>query len=223
MLLKVLIVDDDAEVLRVMRDVMTPLGASVVTETSSARAEELVNRDKFEGIIIDLLMPGIDGVELTKRVRASKLNGKTPIIAISGSGENMQKANAAGANFFLAKPFDRRKLTGLLNITRGSMLEERRRFKRVKFSGEVSCQSGSNKLTGPGLDLSQGGVSFMGNTALQAGAKVELSFRVRGGTLVKVSGNVIRVDEYNRVSVQFTDLQAGDKQAIRDYVNAEPD
>src|SRR5271155_5662326 len=87
--------------------------------TDSREAARLLGKEKFDAIFLDVRMPAPDGIELTKLIRASGINQSTPIVIITGEGENAVLARAfqAGATFFLFKPIDRHRMLRLLRVT----------------------------------------------------------------------------------------------------------
>ena len=113
MALKVLIVEDDGPTLELMDEVLTSLKAEVRALSDSEQASALVNQERFDGIFVDLQMPGVDGFELARQVRKSSWNKSAPIVVVTGhdNAKIMQEAFAAGATFFLQKPVDRQRLT----------------------------------------------------------------------------------------------------------------
>jgi len=223
--LKVLVVDDDEPMLKLLAEVLSGLGVQPVTMSSSVRAAKLVETEKFDGIFLDLLMPEMDGFALAAKIRSSQLNATVPIAVISGSTDPKarQKAHEAGAAFFLYKPFDRKQLALLLNTTRGIMLQERRRAKRVAFTGQVGIEDGAAKGSGTASNLSEGGIALTTTMKLESGKKVKLSFRVPGmAEPMSATAQVLGVDG-KRVSGQFSDLKTPDKEAIREYVATQPE
>src|SRR2546426_8881899 len=127
--LKLLIVEDDLASLELMAEVFTSLTAEVRPVGDSEKAAALVNGERFDGIFLDLEMPNLHGFDLARRIRKSSWNQSTPIIIVTGRDDRrtMQEAFAIGATFFLQKPVDRQKLTGLFRTVRGALLENRRR------------------------------------------------------------------------------------------------
>ena len=142
-----------------MTEVFTSLQAEVRPLSDSEEAAGIVNREKFDGIFLDLEMPNLNGFDLARLVRKSSWNKSTPIIIVTGRDERqtMQQAFALGATFFLQKPVDRQKLNNLFRTVRGGMLENRRRYTRVPLQTEVTCVVGSRRLQGMSWNLSQGG------------------------------------------------------------------
>jgi CheY-like chemotaxis protein len=223
MRLKVLVVEDDIPTLELMREVLTPLGLEVRLANDSQHASTLINQEKFDGIFLDLMMPKVDGFELARQIRQSSLNKRTPIVIVSGREDRgtVQQAFTAGGTFFLYKPVDRERLTRLLNSTRGTMLDERRRVKRVAVQTKVECQVGSRKIAGMSLNLSQSGLLFQGDGSLVPGNVGQLSFRLPRQKLpINAQGIVVRADEKQRVGVRFSKISAEDRQRIRDFIGS---
>lgn len=224
MALKVLAVEDDQATLDLIYEVLSSLGVNVHPMNNSQQAARLVDQEKFDGIFLDLVMPEVDGLELTRLVRRSGWNRRTPVVMITGKEDKdtIEQAFAAGATFFLAKPIDRSKLIRLLNSTRGSMLEERRRFQRISLRTQVAYQVGDRKFTGQSSNLSQTGILFEGNGALKPGIALQFSFRLPEQPLpIEAEGVVVRVDDKGRVGVRFTQLRTEDRQRIRELVSSQ--
>ena len=131
MSIKILVVEDDLLTLELMVEVLSSLEVETRPISDSLEAATLIHQEKFDGIFLDLMMPNVDGFELARRIRQSSQNKRTPIVIITARDdkETMAQAFEAGGTFFLNKPVDKERLTGLLNSTRGTMLEERRRSK----------------------------------------------------------------------------------------------
>jgi len=102
---KVLVVDDDAVVGKSFDRVLTKdKGYVVITAQSGAEALEKMRTQKYDLVFTDIKMPGMDGIELTERVRANQ--PWTPIVIITGYGTvaNETRAKAAGVSDFIRKP-----------------------------------------------------------------------------------------------------------------------
>jgi CheY-like chemotaxis protein len=99
---RLLVVDDDVKILRFLRSSLRLAGYDVVTAESGEEALQLMESAKPQCIILDVLMPVVDGFEVLKRLRA---DSELPVIAISAHASNAGQALSLGANVFLAKPF----------------------------------------------------------------------------------------------------------------------
>ena len=102
---KVLVVDDDAVVGKSFNRVLSEKKGYVVTTVENAHeALEQMREQSFDVVFTDIKMPGMDGVELAERVKASQ--PWTPVVIITGYGttENESRAKAVGVTDFVRKP-----------------------------------------------------------------------------------------------------------------------
>jgi uncharacterized protein (TIGR02266 family) len=218
--LKLLVVEDDAPSLELMEEVLTSLKAQVLPVNDGRNAASRINQEKFDGIFLDLEMPNMHGFDLTRHIRESSWNRSTPIVIVTGRDERstMQQAFAIGANFFLQKPVDRRKLTTLFRAVRGAMLENRRRNVRVPLRTDVLCTNGSTSIRGMTWNLSQGGILIDSASSLKAGDIVRLLFRLpMSGEQIDGAGVVVWVSE-NRQGIRFTKMNPQSSNAIKDFI-----
>ncbi|HYX70000.1 MAG TPA: response regulator [Terriglobales bacterium] len=222
--LRILVIDDEPGVLGLMQEVLTLMGAEAYTLGSAPAALEMVEQQKFDGILVDIMMPEIDGLEVIRRVRRAERNQRTPIVAVSGSDDRktMEESLAAGATFFLHKPFDHRSLTRMLNSTRGSMLQERRRHARVPIHCPVRCQAGSTRINAAGHDISEGGIRLLASKRLPEGTKVAISLTLPGqDALFEAPGMVVRAEEEGTLSLKFGDLPLPTRHQLRAFLGAQ--
>ncbi len=98
----VLVVDDHPKVLRFIEIDLKLREFEVVTTTSGSEALELVKSGKPDIVLLDIIMPGMDGFEVLRKLRDFT---QLPVIAFSASPGNYQDAMRLGANDFMAKPF----------------------------------------------------------------------------------------------------------------------
>jgi CheY-like chemotaxis protein len=119
--MKVLLVDDEADVCRLVKTMVEPLGVEVRTCSDSREAASILETEKFDGIMLDVAMPNLDGIELTRKIRTTPLNQQAPIIMITGMDDvdTMRRAFEAGATFFIGKPFSREKVYAIFRSARG--------------------------------------------------------------------------------------------------------
>jgi len=217
--LKLLVVEDDLPSLELMNEVFTSLEADVRPISDGERAADLVNRERYDGIFLDLEMPNMHGFDLARRIRESSWNKSTPIVIVTGRDDRttMQHAFATGATFFLQKPVDRQKLSTLFRTVRGSLSENRRRQARVPVQTDVLCDVGSRNVRGVSWNLSRGGIQVDIGT-LKSGDNVRLSFRLPiSTTRIDAFGVVVWASE-TRQGIQFTKMSAQNAEAIRQFI-----
>jgi CheY-like chemotaxis protein len=218
--LRLLVVEDDALSLELMQEVLTSLKADVCSINDSQQAAALVNQNKFDGIFMDLEMPLMHGFELARRIRESSRNRYTPIVVVTGRDEKatMQEAFAKGATFFLQKPIDRQKLTGLFRAVRGTFLENRRRNLRVPLRTPVTCSEGARASDGMTWNLSQGGILIDTPAGLKPGDLVRLSFRLPvSGEQIDALGVVVWTST-SRQGIRFTKLSDQNRHVIKEFI-----
>ena len=117
---KILMVDDDDLVLLALRELLTPAGYQVSTSLSGVDALQQLGDTQFDIIIIDIVMPEMDGFELCRLIRSEPGYAETPIIMLTAKSSDEDRKNGleAGANLFLPKPISPERL---LNIIAGAL------------------------------------------------------------------------------------------------------
>ena len=110
----ILIVDDDDRIRNLLKDYLTENNYIVSTSENAEQAKEKLNFLKFDIIILDVMMPGQNGYELTKDI---KKQIKVPIILLTAKGEveNRIKGLELGADDYLGKPFEPKELLLRIN------------------------------------------------------------------------------------------------------------
>ena len=105
----ILIVDDDDRIRSLLRDYLTDNNYIISTAENSNQAKEKLEYLKFDIIILDVMMPGQNGYELTKEIKHQM---KIPIILLTAKGEveNRIKGLELGADDYLGKPFEPKEL-----------------------------------------------------------------------------------------------------------------
>ncbi len=103
----ILVVDDVSENLKLLLSLLTPVGYKVRPASNGAEALDAVKRKKPDLILLDIKMPGMDGFEVCKRLKADSQLKKIPIIFITALGETADKVKAfhAGGVDYITKPF----------------------------------------------------------------------------------------------------------------------
>ncbi len=109
---RVLIVDDEASVRRLLTGQLSLVGFDPLTVEDGPAALELAATAAIDVIVLDVVMPAMDGFELCRRLKANPQTAAIPIIFLSatGNGEYRRRAFALGAADFLVKPFQTNRL-----------------------------------------------------------------------------------------------------------------
>jgi CheY-like chemotaxis protein len=226
--LNALVVEDNASSLERICDALQGAGISAMATRSPLHASELLDRRKFDGIFLDLAMPGLNPAALSRQIRRSTRNATTPIIVVGEQDRPgpyaIKEAFAAGAQFYLAKPLDRAKLLHLVNSTQGSLMRERLRSQTVEMRTAVSCRTGSGEYSGVSTQVNETGIVFQFDGKLHSGDFVRLSFRLpRTECKVETTGTIMRVMRdagQQRAACRFDNLSSASLQAIHDFVTS---
>jgi len=107
---KILIVDDDARIRALLRRYLAQEGFEVILAEDGKALSRIMLRDAVDLIVLDLMMPGEDGLSICRRLRAA--NDRTPIIMLTAKGEDVDRIVGleVGADDYLSKPFNPREL-----------------------------------------------------------------------------------------------------------------
>jgi len=103
---KILIVDDDARLRRLLERFLDEQGYRVRTVENTEQMDRLLSRELFQLVVLDLMMPGEDGLSACRRLREA--NNQIPIIMLTAKGDEASRIQGLeqGADDYLAKPFE---------------------------------------------------------------------------------------------------------------------
>ena len=109
---RILVVDDQEDNRRILRDLLTASGFEVIEAKTGEESVALAEAQIPDLILMDIQLPGIDGYEATRQIKAKPALSATPLIVVTSyalSGDEA-KAFAAGADAYVSKPFSPRAL-----------------------------------------------------------------------------------------------------------------
>jgi DNA-binding response OmpR family regulator len=111
---RVLIIDDDAKLNRLLKSFLTDFGFQVISATDPAQGLKMIGKRSPDLVILDVMMPGMDGFEVCRKIRQTS---SLPIIMLTARGEVTDKVVGLelGADDYLAKPFEPRELVARIN------------------------------------------------------------------------------------------------------------
>jgi len=112
---KILVVDDDPRLRDLLRRYLTEQGFSVFLAEDAKEMNKIWQREHFDVLILDLMLPGEDGLSICRRLRAGQDN--TPIIMLTAKAEDVDRIIGLemGADDYLSKPFNPRELLARIN------------------------------------------------------------------------------------------------------------
>jgi len=155
--MNILLVEDDSRISDFVIKGLEEAGYSVGLATTAETARELVNQHDWDAILMDIMLPGIDGVQLTKLIRYRR--NQTPILVLSALDGPDDKVNALdnGADDYLVKPFHFKELLSRINaLVRRSKLAHQQDSKKYRSSGILTVNTAEHavSLGGERVELS---------------------------------------------------------------------
>lgn len=109
---KILVVEDQEDNRRILRDLLGAQGIDMVEAHDGESAHPLASAERPDLILMDIQLPGLDGYEATRRIKADPALSAIPIIVVTSyalSGDE-EKARSAGCDDYVAKPYSPRQL-----------------------------------------------------------------------------------------------------------------
>ena len=119
---RILVVDDEEVIRRLLTEVLAEEGYWVTTVSDGQQAIDLLERERFNLIITDMVMPGLSGIEVLRA--AQRIDPLCPVIVLTGypSVDSVRRLVRLGAADYIAKPFN----VDVLKVTVAKLLEMRR-------------------------------------------------------------------------------------------------
>ena len=111
---RILVVDDDKDIRQLLEDRLRARGYEVETETDGIRALDAIHSRRFSGLILDIGLPSLDGMEVLKQIRQTDQHIPIIMVTASGAKESAVRAIGLGAQAYLLKPFDVEELQQLV-------------------------------------------------------------------------------------------------------------
>src|SRR6266446_568573 len=105
---RILVIEDQEDNRQIVRDLVTASGYELIEATTGEEGLEVAARERPDLILMDIQLPGIDGYEVTRRIKANPALRHIPVIAVTSyalSGDDI-KAIEAGCDAYVTKPFD---------------------------------------------------------------------------------------------------------------------
>jgi CheY-like chemotaxis protein len=110
----ILVVDDNPTNLKLVADVLAFDGYRILKAGDAEEAQEIIKTSPLDLILMDIALPGMDGLTLTRQIKANDRTRDIVVVALTAfamKGDD-EKARAAGCDGYITKPIDTRKLSG---------------------------------------------------------------------------------------------------------------
>jgi DNA-binding response OmpR family regulator len=104
---RVLIVEDEPNIVESLRFIMERAGFDVDTVSDGGEALKRIRSDPFRAVVLDIMLPGLNGLEVLKAIRADQRLAALPVVVLTAKGQTHDRlaAEAIGASAFITKPF----------------------------------------------------------------------------------------------------------------------
>ena len=164
----ILIIDDNRDLCDLVTSVLGGAGFEVLSAPDGLSGLETARRSHPAAILLDMMMPGLDGLDTCRRLKKDRVLGVIPVIAITATGDlrYTERAFYAGAEFFLPKPFGAESLVHVVTLATGAARRDAPMRLRAhpRFPAEipVRCRIGSHPDTARDLAGETDNVSLGG-------------------------------------------------------------
>jgi two-component system phosphate regulon response regulator PhoB len=136
---KILVVEDEPDILEVIEYNLTREGFRVLTARDGEDGLRKAKQELPDAVVLDLMLPGIDGLEICRRLRADDVSRNVPILMVTAKGEeaDIVVGLGIGADDYLVKPFSPRELVARLRavLRRVQAQQQRVEGERLEFDG----------------------------------------------------------------------------------------
>jgi DNA-binding response OmpR family regulator len=104
---RILVVEDNASIADIIRRGLHQGGMEPVVCSSGSLAKVLLDRDTFDAVLLDIMMPDVDGYEVLRHIRSSPALDELPVVMLTAKAgrDDVERALAMGANAYITKPF----------------------------------------------------------------------------------------------------------------------
>jgi len=195
---RIVVIEDEADILEVIRYNLSREGYKVMTSQDGAQGLELVRKEAPDLVLLDLMLPGLDGIEVCRRLKEDTVTHPIPIVMVTAKGEetDIVLGLGVGADDYVTKPFSPKELLARVKavMRRGPLREDRGAGERIVREGVV-IDAGRHELVvdGKPVTVTATELRLMHFLALHPGrvfTRDQLLTRVIGESAVVVDRNI---------------------------------
>ncbi len=222
---RTILVIDDASMFRELGALFLARTGRVITAASGPEGLELARSERPDVVLLDLLMPGMDGERVCREMKADPELCKLPVIVLTSSENPNDRARAirAGADDVLSKPINRVTLIAAVNrFLRSAAV---RGLPRIGLEAPVRLLLGRGEAWGTMRNLSRGGVFVEAERMMPVDSEIQLYFRLP--ETINPFAPTARViwcrprpgeSELTGMGLRFLGMDRGSAQRLEDYV-----
>jgi DNA-binding response OmpR family regulator len=212
---KILVIEDEADILEVTQYNLAREGYRVSTSRDGAEGLSRAKRDAPDLVILDLMLPGLDGLEVCRRMQSDPITSGIPIIMVTAKGEESDVVIGLqlGADDYVSKPFSPKELVARVKavLRRGPLREERSATERIVRDGLV-VDAGKHQVLVDGEPLTLTATElrllhFLASHPGRVFARDQLLSRVIGDHAVVIDRNIdVHIGAIRRKLGRYRDM-----------------
>jgi two-component system, OmpR family, alkaline phosphatase synthesis response regulator PhoP len=145
---KILVVDDEEDILELVRYNLSREGYKVLSATSGEEGLKSARAEKPDLIILDLMLPGVDGLDVTRRLKGDEATRKIPIVMLTAKGEESDIVTGLelGAEDYITKPFSAKVLVARIRTVLRRDLKEAQEEKEALKIHDITIHPGRHEV-----------------------------------------------------------------------------
>lgn len=135
---KILVVDDEADIVELVRYNLTQEGFEVICAFSGEASLEMVSKEKPSLVVLDLMLPGINGLDVCKQIKSNPATKAVQVVMLTAKGEDSDIVTGieAGADDYVTKPFSPKVLIARVKLALRKASGQKAKGKRIE-AGEI--------------------------------------------------------------------------------------
>lgn len=153
--MKILIVEDDVAIADLLTKILLTKNYQVKQVDDGLDALDIINKEEFDLILLDIMLPGLNGVDVLKRIRKNKV--ETPVILLTaiGTSKSVVEGLNSGADDYIVKPFKIEELQARINavLRRGQNFEKPKQKDQIYQINDIILNDSTKKVQRNGQEI----------------------------------------------------------------------